>query len=113
MAQMKKAPRFNSKKEVKKPDRPVYDYDVTVDRVLDGKYGTLFDMTVNHVKVYGCRVCETREGEAFVGFPQKKGKRDDRYWSIVYAPFTKEQTADILRKVEDKLEEQEGEEAEE
>ena len=107
MAQTKKAPRFNSKKEKKQTDRPVFDYEITVDRVLDGKYGTLFDMTINNVKVYGCRVCETRDGDPFIGFPQKKDKRDDRYWSIVYAPLTKEQTAAVLAQVEDKLDEAE------
>ena len=104
----------NQKKGTKnapKTERPQFDFVCKVTRVLDGKYGVLFDMEINHVTVYGCRVCETRDGSAFVGFPQKKDRDGDRYWSIVYAPLSDAQTADVLKQVSDMLDaESEGEE---
>ena len=94
-----------------KKDRPVYDLDIKVTRAFEGKYGTLLDMEVNHVSIYGCRVCETRDGEPFIGFPQKQDKKNrDKWWSIAYGPLTDEQTADIMSQVADLLEEQEGDE---
>lgn len=89
-------------KTTRKP-RPVYDFDINVTRVFDGRYGILFDMEINHVFINGCRVVSTEEGEAFIGFPQKKGKKDDKWWNVCYAPLTDEQTADILEQVENLL----------
>ena len=96
-----------------KKTRPVYDFEIKVTRVFDGRYGVLFDMEINHVCINGCRVVSTEEGEAFVGFPQKKSKKDDRWWNIAYAPFTEEQTADILKQVENLLNAENEEEDEE
>ena len=99
-----------TKKDTKK-DRPSYDLDIKVTRAFEGKYGTLLDMEVNHVSIYGCRVCETRDGEPFIGFPQKQDKKNrDKWWSIAYVPLTDEQTAYIMSQVADLLEEQEGDE---
>lgn len=87
-----------------KKERPVYDLDIKVTRVFDGKYGVLFDMTVNHVCINGCRVVSTGEGEAFVGFPQKRDRKDeDKWWNIAYVPLSDDQTSDILDQVEDLL----------
>lgn len=98
-----------------KKTRPVYDYDIKVTRVFDGKYGILFDMEINHVFINGCRVVgSTEDGEAFIGFPQKKGKKDDKWWNICYAFLSDEQTADILEQVDNLLNaEDEDEEDEE
>ena len=90
-----------------KKERPVYELRVT--RVFAGEYGTVFDLEINHVNVYGCRVCETGDGEAFVGWPQKKGK-DGRYWSHAYAPLTDEQTANVLDQVAAQLEDEDEDE---
>lgn len=88
-----------------KKERPVYEYELKVTRVFDGEYGQIFDLEINHVTVYGCRVCETGDGEPFIGWPQKKGK-DGRYWSHAYAPLTDEQTGEILAQVADMLEDE-------
>lgn len=89
-----------TKKETTKKERPVYDYEIKVTRVLDGKYGILFDVELNHVTIYGCRVCETRDENNFVGFPQKPDrKKKGRYWSVAYAPLTDEQTAEVMRQI--------------
>ena len=95
-----------------KKERPVYDYELRVTRVFAGEYGTVFDLEINHVNVYGCRVCETGNGEAFVGWPQKKGK-DGRYWSHAYAPLTDAQTANVLDQVAAQLEDEEDEDEDE
>lgn len=109
MATTKTTKRTNSKnaskkttKTARKP-RPVYDFDIKVTRVFDGRYGILFDMEINHVFINGCRVVSTEDGEAFIGFPQKKGKKDDKWWNVCYAPLTNEQTADILEQVDNLL----------
>ena len=97
----KKAPKLGKKEQ---KERVTYEYEAKVLRALDGRYGILFDLELNHVIIYGCRVCETKTGETFVGFPQKKGKNDDRYWSICRAFLSDEQQADIIQQVADLLE---------
>lgn len=91
-----------SKPKASKPqrERPTYEYQIKVLRVLDGKYGILFDVELNHVTIYGCRLCETKAGEPFIGFPQQRDKRDpDKWWSIAYAPLTEKQTMSIVAQI--------------
>ena len=107
----KKAAKGGKAKKAAKKERPVYEYELKVSRVFDGEYGVIFDLEINHVTVYGCRLCETGDGEPFVGWPQKKGK-DGRYWSHAYAPLTDEQTGEILSQVAAMLEGDEDEEDE-
>lgn len=99
-------------KKAAKKERPVYEYELKVTRVFDGEYGQIFDLEINHVTVYGCRVCETGDGEPFIGWPQKKGK-DGRYRSHAYAPLTDEQTGEILAQVAAMLEDEEDEDEDE
>lgn len=97
---------LKTKKTTKKTEktRPEYKYDLKVVRALDGKYGILFDLDINHVRVYGCRVCETRDGKQFIGFPQKADRKESKkFWSVVYAPLTDEQTDEILTQIADLL----------
>ena len=63
--------------------------------------GVTFDMTVNGISIYGCRVVETKDGD-FIGLPQRKGK-DGKYYSIVWARFSEADTKDILAEVEKQL----------
>ena len=63
--------------------------------------GVTFDMTVNGIVIYGCRVVETREGD-FIGLPQRKGN-DGKWYSIVWARFSQADSKDILAEVEKKL----------
>ena len=63
--------------------------------------GVAFDMTVNGISIYGCRVVETKDGD-FIGLPQRKGK-DGKYYSIVWARFSEADTKDILSEVEKQL----------
>lgn len=96
-----------SKPKASKPqrERPQYEYKIKVLRVLDGKYGILFDVMLNNVTVYGCRLCETKAGVPFVGFPQQRDKKDpDKWWSIAYAPLTEDQTGEICKQISEYLE---------
>lgn len=104
----KEAPRTKKPTQNKQPQ---YDYEIQVTRVLRGEYGTIFDMVLNHVKIYGCRVCETQEGVPFVGFPQKPDRKiRGKYWSIAYAPLTEAQTREVFTQISHVLAEQEAEE---
>lgn len=104
----KKYQSYKKKAQGEKKPRPTYDYDLKVIRVFDGKYGVLFDLEINHVTIYGCRMCETRDGQPFVGFPQKQDRKDkDKWWSIAYAPLTEAQVQAIWDQIGAKLEEEE------
>ena len=88
----KAAPKLNK--------RPEIEFEIKVKRVLDGQYGTIFDLVLNNVTIYGCRICQTKDGEPFVGFPQKKDRKDpNKYWSVCYAPLSKEQTGEIMKQI--------------
>ena len=63
--------------------------------------GVTFDMTINGISIYGCRVVETDKGD-FISLPQRKGN-DGKYYSIVWAKFSEEDTKDILAEVENML----------
>ena len=63
--------------------------------------GVIFDMTVNGITIYGCRVVETKNGD-FIGLPQRKGN-DGKWYSIVWAKFSEADTKDILAEVEKQL----------
>lgn len=63
--------------------------------------GVTFDMTVNGISIYGCRVLETKDGDC-IGLPQRKGN-DGKYYSIVWARFSDADSKDILAEVENSL----------
>lgn len=78
--------------------------EITVNRVFDGKYGILFDCTINGISVYDCRLCRDKEGEAFVGWPQTRDK-NGKYWNIVFVPLAPEDRDRLIQVVVDKLQE--------
>lgn len=100
MAKMNRKTTNNNKgtKGKKKPQFERKDYRLKVTRAFEGRYGILFDLEINDVKVYGLRVCETSDGEAFVGWPQHKGK-DGHYYSHAWAYLDEGQTKDVLDQV--------------
>lgn len=63
----------------------------------------LFDMELNGVRIYGLSVVEGKNGD-FISFPQRKGK-DGKYYSIVWAKLSEDDTSDILAEVEKVLNE--------
>lgn len=61
----------------------------------------VFDLRIDDITVYGCRVVEGKNGD-FISLPREKG-RDGNYWSIVYKRFTDEETNAILDMVSARL----------
>lgn len=57
-----------------------------------------FDMEVNGVTIYGCKVIEGKNGD-FVSFPSHKGK-DGKYYNYAYVKLSDEATSDIVSQVE-------------
>ena len=62
---------------------------------------TVFDMVVNGVSIYGCRVVEGKKGD-FVSFPAYKGS-DGKYYSHAYVKLSDEDTELIVKQVEDMI----------
>lgn len=74
--------------------------DATIDRVKKWDNGGItFDLTVNGVKIYGCRIVEGNKGD-FIAFPQRKGT-DGKYYSHVYVTFSDEDQKAIIADVRD------------
>lgn len=63
--------------------------------------GVVFDMQVNGVSIYGCRVIESKKGD-FVSFPSYKGS-DGKYYSHAWVKLSDEDTKAIVKQVEDMI----------
>lgn len=62
-----------------------------------------FDMELNGIIIYGCFVVEGKDGD-FISLPQRKGN-DGKYYSIVFARFSSDDSNTILKEVERMLNE--------
>ena len=71
-------------------------YDVTRANMVGET--VFFDLVINGITVYGCKVCEGKNGD-FISLPSRKGK-DDKYYSIVYFRLSDEDQKIILDTVE-------------
>ena len=60
-----------------------------------------FDLEINGVTIYGCKVIEGKNGD-FISFPSHKGK-DGKYYNHAYIKLTDEQAKDIISQVENML----------
>ena len=60
-----------------------------------------FDVKINGVTIYGCKVVEGKYGD-FISFPSYKGK-DDKYYNHAYIKLSDEQTKEIISQVENML----------
>lgn len=65
-----------------------------VSRVRETRVGLMFDLETAGVHIYGCRLCEGKNGD-FVGFPSYKG-RDNKYYNNAWVDLTEEETKSIL-----------------
>lgn len=70
-------------------------------RAIQVKDLVFFDVEINGVTIYGCKVVEGKNGD-FISFPSHKGK-DDKYYSHAYIKLTDEQTKEIISQVENML----------
>lgn len=75
---------------------------INVTRVNQFKNGdVVFDVEVNDVTIYGCRIVEGKKGD-FVSFPSHKGK-DDKYYSYAYTKFSDSDVEDIEKQINEML----------
>lgn len=68
-----------------------------VSNVKSFEWGTVFNLKLNGVLIYGCRLVETDDA-MFIGFPSQKGK-DGKYYSHCYWKFTDEDETAIINAV--------------
>ena len=71
---------------------------IRANQVSDTVY---FDVTINGVTIYGCRVVECSKGD-FVSFPSHKGK-DGKFYNHAWVKLSDEDTAGIVKQVEEML----------
>ena len=90
------------KKPEKKSESAVQSVEVVRAKSFDNG-GVVFDMTINGVSIYNCRVVEGKNGD-FVSFPARKGS-DGNYYSHAYIKLTEDDTKKIVGLVEKALEE--------
>ena len=60
-----------------------------------------FDMEVNGVTIYGCKVVEGSKGD-FISFPSHKGK-DGKYYNHAYVKLSDDDPKSIIAQVEEAL----------
>lgn len=88
---------------MKKPEKKSAVNTMEVTRAMSfDNGGVVFDITINGVSIYNCRVVEGSNGD-FVSFPSHKGK-DGKYYSYAYIKLTDEDTKEIISQVEKVLE---------
>ena len=90
------------KKPEKKSESAVQSVEVVRAKSFDNG-GVVFDMTINGVSIYNCRVVEGKNGD-FISFPARKGS-DGNYYSHAYIKLTEDDTKKIVGLVEKALEE--------
>lgn len=61
----------------------------------------IFDMVVNDVTIYGCRIVEGKKGD-FVSFPSHKGS-DGKYYSYARVELSDDDIRDIENAINDLL----------
>ena len=71
---------------------------IVVKRAKEFDSCIVFDMIVNDVSIYNCRLIENKEGNMFVSFPSKKGK-DGKYYSYAYCKLTTEDVTNIVDQI--------------
>lgn len=89
------------KKPEKKTESTVQSVEVTRATAFDNG-GVVFDVIINGVTIYGCRVVEGKNGD-FVSFPSRQGK-DKKYYNHVYIKLNDADTKNIISQVEKALE---------
>lgn len=91
---------------MKKPEKKEVKSTLTSAEVTRAKAfdngGVVFDVILNGINIYGCRVVEGKNGD-FISFPSRKGS-DGNYYAYAYVKLTEEDTKEIISQVEKKLE---------
>ena len=73
---------------------------IVVKRAKEFDWGISFDMIVNDVTIYGCKLlAKNNSNETFVSFPSRKGT-DGKYYSYAYFDLSEEEQKDIVAQIE-------------
>lgn len=89
------------KKPEKKTKSAVQSVEVVRAKSFDNDR-VVFDVIINGVSIYNCRVVEGKNGD-FISFPARKGS-DGNYYSHAYIKLTEDDTEQIISQVEKALE---------
>lgn len=91
-----------AKKETKTvKEAKVTSYEVSQVKMFDNG-GIMFTLTINDITIYGCKVATTKDGRDFISWPSRKGA-DGKYYSHVFVKLSDVDSANILKKVEEIL----------
>ena len=74
---------------------------IEVSNVRELDWGIVFDLVINGVKLYSCRLVEGRNGD-FVSFPSYKGK-NGKYYTHCYFDLNDDETQEIVEAVDKSL----------
>lgn len=85
----------------KKEANEVVKVEAKVTRANQVNDTVFFDMEVNGVTIYGCKVVEGSKGD-FISFPSHKGK-DGKYYNHAWVKLSDEDTKAIIAQVEEAL----------
>lgn len=72
---------------------------IVVKRAKEFDWGILFDMIVNDVTIYGCKLLTNEKDEMFVSFPSRKGTNGN-YYNYVYVKLSVEDIQNIVAQIE-------------
>lgn len=86
---------------MKKTDDAIKVTSWSVDNVRNMDWGVLFNLTVNGVTIYSCRLVEHGD-DIFIGFPSYKGN-NGKYYNHVYCRFGGRDEENIIRAVKDAI----------
>ena len=86
---------------MKKKEASNVTIDAKVTRANQVNDTVFFDVVINGVTIYGCKVIEGKNGD-FISFPSHKGK-DGKYYNHVWIKLSDEDTAAIVKQVEEML----------
>ena len=93
---------LKGKKTEKKEDKERKYLELTsvdINRAVNNDYGVFFDMTLNGIKINGCKLMERKDNkQLFIAFPQRKGS-DGNYYPIVSAYLDDDTTELIVNAV--------------
>lgn len=73
---------------------------IVVKRANEFGWGISFDMIVNDVTIYGCKLIAKKDSdETFIAFPSRKGT-DGKYYNNAFVKLSEEEQKDIVAQIE-------------
>ena len=88
------------KVNTKKKNNEINDKIIAVKKAKQFTWGISFDMIVNDVTIYGCKLLSKKDSdEVFITFPSIKGI-DGKYYNYAYVQLSEEEQKDIVAQIE-------------